>query len=85
MLGVVFELFIVKENLLAGGKNEFRAAIDALHDSIREFHGHVPEDGEPLEADVGGEARRSRFPVFFRKITTRARGRLRRGGENKNN
>ena len=41
-LGVVFELFIVEEDLLARGKNELRAAVNALQYSIGEFHGRLP-------------------------------------------
>jgi hypothetical protein len=46
-------LFVVEENLLAGRKDELGAAVDALDDSIREFHGrfppkqgHTPEIGQ---------------------------------------
>jgi hypothetical protein len=41
-LGVVFELFVLKEDLFAGRKNELGAAVDALQNSIREFHGRLP-------------------------------------------
>jgi hypothetical protein len=37
-LGFVPELFIVEEQLLPGGKNEIRAAVDALQHLILEFH-----------------------------------------------
>ena len=41
-LGIVLELFVVEENLLAGRKNELGAAVDALEYSIGEFHGRLP-------------------------------------------
>ena len=37
-LGFVFELFIVEEELLAGGKNEISSAIDTLQNLILELH-----------------------------------------------
>jgi hypothetical protein len=40
--GVVLELFVVKENLLAGGEYELGAAVDALQYAICEFHGRHP-------------------------------------------
>ena len=46
MLGVVFELFVVEEELLAGCKNKLGAAVDALQDSVRIFHGRLPQDRE---------------------------------------
>jgi hypothetical protein len=45
-LGVVLELFVVEEKLLAGGENEFSAAIDTLEYAIRKFHGRLPERRE---------------------------------------
>ena len=36
--GLVAELLIVKEDLLAGRENEIRAAIDTLENLILEFH-----------------------------------------------
>jgi len=41
-LGVVFELFIVEEDLLARSKNELGAAVNARQCSIGEFHGRLP-------------------------------------------
>jgi hypothetical protein len=43
-LGVVLELFVVEEDLLAGCENELGAAVDALQYSIREFHGRLPQN-----------------------------------------
>jgi hypothetical protein len=42
VLGVVFELFIVEEDLLAGSKHKLGAAVAALQDSIGEFHVRLP-------------------------------------------
>jgi len=41
-LGVVYELFIVEEDLLARSKNELGAAVNARQCSIGEFHGRLP-------------------------------------------
>jgi hypothetical protein len=45
VLRVILELFVVKEDLFASGKDKLRATIDARHHSIRKIHGHVPEAG----------------------------------------
>ena len=50
VLGIVRELLVVKKNLFTGCKDKIRATINAGHDSIRKFHGHIPEDGVALEA-----------------------------------
>jgi hypothetical protein len=41
VFGVVLELLVVEEKLLAGGEYEFSAAVNALEDSILEFHGRL--------------------------------------------
>jgi hypothetical protein len=41
-LGVILEILVVEEKLLACGKDEVRAAINALEYFIREFHGRLP-------------------------------------------
>jgi hypothetical protein len=41
-LGVVLELFVVEEDLLAGSKDELGAAVNARQYSICEFHGRLP-------------------------------------------
>ena len=46
VLGIVFELLVVEEKLLAGGEYEFSAAVVALEDSILEFHGRLPRRKE---------------------------------------
>jgi hypothetical protein len=37
-LGFVLELFVVEEELLAGGEDEIRTAVDALQNLVLEFH-----------------------------------------------
>jgi hypothetical protein len=46
VLGVVRELFVVEEQLLAGSKYKLGAAIYALQYSIYELHGRLPKRGE---------------------------------------
>jgi hypothetical protein len=41
-LGVIFELFVVEEDLLARGKDKIRAAVNARKYPIGEFHGRLP-------------------------------------------
>jgi hypothetical protein len=41
-LGVILELFIVKEKLFARGKDKLIAAVCALQDSVGKFHGRLP-------------------------------------------
>jgi hypothetical protein len=41
-LRVVFELFVVEEDLLARGKDKIRAAVNARKYPIGEFHGRLP-------------------------------------------
>jgi hypothetical protein len=38
MLGIVFELFVVEKQLLAGRENKIGPAIVALQYSVNEFH-----------------------------------------------
>jgi hypothetical protein len=45
VFGVVFELFIIEEELFAGCKDELCPAIDTLQDSISEFHGQLASQG----------------------------------------
>ena len=48
VLGVVLELFLVEEKLLAGGEYKLSAAIAALQDSVLKFHGQLPLRRETL-------------------------------------
>jgi hypothetical protein len=45
MLGIVLELFIVEEGLLACRENKLSSAVDAFQGSIGEFHGRLPLQG----------------------------------------
>jgi hypothetical protein len=38
-LGVVFELFVVEKDLLAGREHEVRATVNTLQHAISKFHG----------------------------------------------
>jgi len=42
---IIFELFVVKEDLFAGGENEIVAAVHTFQDLIDEFHGLFPHSG----------------------------------------
>jgi hypothetical protein len=42
VLGVVFELFVVEKQLLAGGEHKVGSAVSTLQISISEFHGRLP-------------------------------------------
>jgi hypothetical protein len=64
VLGVVFELFVVKEKLLACGEHKFSAAVTALQNPIDEFHGRLPQRTQGRSSAMNMRARRSRFPVF---------------------
>jgi hypothetical protein len=44
--GIVFELLVVEEELLAGSKYKFGAAIDALQNSVGKLHGRLPQRRE---------------------------------------
>jgi hypothetical protein len=52
VFGIVLELFIVEEDLLASSKYELGAAVNALEDSIGEFHGRLPSQGLPPKSAV---------------------------------
>lgn len=45
MLGVVLELFVVKEELLARGEHKLRSAVITFQNPIDKFHGRLPEAG----------------------------------------
>src|SRR5580658_6555684 len=46
VLGVVFELFVVEKDLLAGRKHKLGAAVAALQYSIGKFHGQATPNRE---------------------------------------
>jgi hypothetical protein len=66
VLRVVFELFIVEEQLLASGKHEFRTAVTALQDSVDKFHGRLPQRKEQRSLGHDLESAPVPFPVFDR-------------------
>jgi hypothetical protein len=45
VLGVILELFIVEEELLARSEYKLGVAVDAFQHSIGEFHGRLPSQG----------------------------------------
>jgi hypothetical protein len=66
VFGVVLELLIVEEELLACCENKFGAAVNAFQHSISEFHGGLASQGitpKSVTAQLG--TCRSRFPVLF--------------------
>jgi len=59
VLGIVLELFVVEENLLAGGKHKVGAAVAAFEYSISKFHwpASPKQGGSPKSAsDVQNRA-----------------------------
>jgi hypothetical protein len=70
-LGIVFELFIVKEKLFTRGEDKFIAAIYAFEISIGKFHGRLPREGKKNRPEALRAA--PVFPVLVRLSTTRAR------------
>jgi len=48
-LGVIFEVFVVEEQLLTCGEDEFRTAVNTLENFIRKFHGRLPRRRELTE------------------------------------
>jgi hypothetical protein len=73
VLGVVLELFVVEEKLLAGGENELSAAIDALQNSIGKFHGRIPQDGKHIE--IGHDLEQLAGPVSLSSCFDHNKGR----------
>jgi len=65
-LGVVFELFVVEEDLLASSEDKFCAAVNARKYSISEFHGRLPWKWGLVEIGLDAQDRRSRFPDSVR-------------------
>lgn len=76
-LGVVFELLIVEEELLARRKDEVSAAVNTLEDSICEFHGRLPNRGSSVPA-MASQSMPSRS--LFLSVQTMGPGRIKQGG-----
>jgi hypothetical protein len=71
MLGVVLELFVVEEELLACCENKLGAAVNALQDSIGEFHGRLPSQGRPpksamAQQELAGSGSLYSFVVHYK-------------------
>lgn len=64
MLGVVLELFVVKEKLLTSGEHELCAAIVALQYSVDEFHDRLPRTGTTVETGHDLESLPFPFPCL---------------------
>jgi hypothetical protein len=82
MLRVVFELLIVEEKLLAGGKYELGAAIAALQNSVDILHGRLPKRREITE--IGYERELLAGPVSLSSccvMINKGPGRSKFGGE----
>jgi hypothetical protein len=48
VFGIVLELLVVKEKLLAGSEYEFGATVIALQNSVGKFHDRLPWRRETL-------------------------------------
>jgi hypothetical protein len=46
VLGLILELFIVEEKLLAGGKYKIGSTVAARQNSVGKFHGRLPQSRE---------------------------------------
>jgi len=64
VFGVVLELLIVEEQLLARGEHKFSPAVSTLQNPIDKFHGRLPQRREKVASAIIMRARRSRIPVF---------------------
>jgi hypothetical protein len=57
-LGFVLELFVVEEELFAGGEDEIGTTVDALESLVLEFHSNLPPGAEdPLRIPHHGRGR----------------------------
>jgi hypothetical protein len=71
VFGVVLELLIVEEELLACCENKFGAAVNAFQHSISEFHGRLPSQGLPpksamAQRDLAGSGSLYSFVVHYK-------------------
>jgi hypothetical protein len=78
-LGIVLELFVVEEELLACRKNELGAAVDALEYSIGEFHGRLPQSRDVHRNRPLGERLAGPGSLFSFVLQNKSPGRLKRG------
>jgi hypothetical protein len=73
VFGIVLELFVVEEELLARGKDELGAAVYALEHTIGKFHGRLPQQGAPPESAMAPPNSPVAVPCFLSTCTSRAR------------
>jgi hypothetical protein len=71
VLGVVLELLVVEEELLACREYKLGAAVNTFEDSIGEFHGRLPSQGlSPKSAmalqELAGSGSLISFVVHFK-------------------
>src|SRR5664280_1080273 len=78
---VVFELFFTEEKLLSSRENELGAAINALQNPVRKFHGLLSTASEVPECRVRVKFHSARMVVgkYVRCLTASQSGHLRRG------
>jgi hypothetical protein len=74
VFGIVLELLIVEEELLARGEHKFGAAVSTLQNPVDEFHGRLPQRRKGRSSAINMRARRSRFPVFDSPLKTKGPG-----------
>jgi hypothetical protein len=82
VLGIVLELLVVEKKLFAGGENKLGAAIDALQNLIRIFHGRLPEEGKCFEIGHGPEQLAGSFPCLRAAINLKSTSRCNLNGVN---
>ena len=48
VLGIVLELLVVKEKLLACGEHKFSPAVTTFQNPVHKFHGRFPKEGKDV-------------------------------------
>jgi hypothetical protein len=81
VLGIIFELFIGKKELLSGSEDKLRPAIDALECSVGIFHGHFPEAGKYARSAMIAKNAPAPYPCLRTAIHNKGPGRNRRSGK----
>jgi len=80
-LRVVFEIFIVKKQLLACGEYKLSSAIGAFEHAVDEFHGRLPQNRANNMKSAKLELLLPvPFPCFLTLSHNKGAGRFRRGG-----
>ena len=80
MLGIVLELFVVKEQLFAGGEYELRPAVVTLQNSVDKFHGRFPKAGTTFEIGHDLESLPVPFPCLCTSLNNKGPGRSKWSG-----